>query len=127
MARKHTHKYYREQMTFARVWKCGLPDCSHYMPPHMEANVRGKRSICWSCEESIIIMDGNQWLMDRPTCNDCQSRIATGEKPEEIRAKNRGDLSSLFKKKAELDERAVEELEKRMRELKDDNDPGIVN
>lgn len=70
-ARRHTHKYYRADFRFGRVWACALPDCNHYMPQHMEDFVNGKFSICWQCGEQFK-MNPISMKMDQPVCEECR-------------------------------------------------------
>lgn len=71
-AKRHVHKYHHISVgTMGKVWCCALPDCSHYMPAHMEGMVLGKNSICWSCE-SVFILDSNAMDLDKPLCGKCR-------------------------------------------------------
>lgn len=72
--RRHTHKYYRAHLTFADVWACALPDCTHYMPEHMSTLMNGKRSICWKCNEPMLLHPLNL-TMERPVCDECKLGI----------------------------------------------------
>jgi hypothetical protein len=53
-AKKHTHQYHRISIGYKNVWACALPNCSHYVPPHLEGTMEGKLSICFGCGESFI-------------------------------------------------------------------------
>lgn len=72
MAKKHTHKYYKGFLNSVRVWACALPDCSHYMPKHLERMVSGKASICWKCGNEMIL-DPINMEKDKPICDDCST------------------------------------------------------
>ena len=78
-AKRHVHKYHRVTLSFGLVWACGLPDCNHYMPQHMNQLVEGKNSLCWQCN-IMFVLDANAMKEDRPRCFNCR----TGIKPEEI-------------------------------------------
>lgn len=69
-ARRHVHKYRHVSLSYGRVWACGFPDCSHYMPAHLDEMMPGKYSICWSCGERFIFDEDNM-KNDFPVCNDC--------------------------------------------------------
>lgn len=69
-AKRHTHKYQKVQLGFGKVWACALPDCNHYMPSHMTIMVEGKNSLCWGCNESMIL-DITAMMIDRPICDNC--------------------------------------------------------
>jgi len=69
-SRRHVHKYYRALVAGIKVWACGLPECTHYMPSHMETLVNGKASICWNCDERMILNPSNM-ADDKPICDDC--------------------------------------------------------
>lgn len=73
MAKKHIHKYYKGIISGTTpVWACGYPDCSHYMPEHMEKLIPGKATKCWGsdCDENTI-MDARTMKLDKPLCTDC--------------------------------------------------------
>lgn len=74
MGKKHTHKYFRMDMNYDRVWACALPDCTHYMPKHMEQLVSGKKSICWECGNEFNLNPINM-VKDKPVCEDCSEEI----------------------------------------------------
>ncbi len=65
------HKYHRRKFSSTKVWACALPDCSHFMPKHLEDLIEGKRSICHSCGEEFIL-DKNSLKDDNPNCDDCR-------------------------------------------------------
>ena len=53
------------------TWACALPDCTHFMPRNVENMVEGKKSICWKCNQ-IIILDASNMRDDRPICRTCK-------------------------------------------------------
>lgn len=69
-SKRRLHKYYRAHLRMGDVWACALPDCSHYMPQHMEHLVNGKATICWQCDEKTVMSPANMH-MDRPICPSC--------------------------------------------------------
>lgn len=71
-SKKHIHKYMRVQLKFAKVWRCSLPDCYHYMPPHMEEMLIGRKSICWSCGNHFPL-DEIAMKEEMPNCFSCRS------------------------------------------------------
>ena len=92
MARKHPHKYYRLELNPGQVvWACALPDCSHYMPVHLERSVLGKNFICWNCDKVSQIkpqhikfdreyfseLDKNETI--HPICTNCVLGISPDE------------------------------------------------
>ena len=71
---KHIHKYERTEIGNKGwvVYRCTLPDCSHYLPSAQM--MVGKESICWGvCESTVIYSqeDYNQKLK-RPMCLSCR-------------------------------------------------------
>ena len=70
-SRRHTHKYCRRPVGYQKVWACALPDCNHHMPPHYAALIEGKASICWECEQPMLL-DAINMEMDKPICPDCR-------------------------------------------------------
>lgn len=73
-SRRHRHKYHLVAMGANHVWACALPDCTHYMPNHMEAMVEGKASICWQCGEDMIL-DKENMKDKQPRCYNCKTGI----------------------------------------------------
>lgn len=75
-SRRHPHKYHRVDLEYAKVFSCALPECSHYMPKHMEKTLPGKQSVCWGCDE-VFILDEDALKSDRPMCIKCRTGINT--------------------------------------------------
>jgi hypothetical protein len=76
--KKHIHKYHRLQLQFDKLWVCARPDCTHYMPKHMEQMLIGKASICWSCGGDLIL-DAETMKLDRPICFACANPEITND------------------------------------------------
>ena len=70
--KRHTHKYHRINIAGDMLWACALPDCYHYMPRHMNNMVIGKKSICWSCNNDLV-MDTRSMQSNMPQCLDCET------------------------------------------------------
>lgn len=49
---KHVHRYMRIKMQNKKIWRCSLPDCTHYLQHEMAV---GQRSVCWVCGEEMIL------------------------------------------------------------------------
>jgi formylmethanofuran dehydrogenase subunit E len=70
---KHLHKYRKVNLTVnptkAPYWvfKCTLPDCTHYLREDM---VEGKMVICNVCDEPML-MTRAAMLLARPHCINC--------------------------------------------------------
>ena len=75
--RHKRHKYYKVDVAQHKVWACGLPDCTHYMPKHMENLINGKDSYCWECDAHITLNPSNM-SENKPRCENCR----LGIKPE---------------------------------------------
>lgn len=69
-SKRHVHKYYQVLMGLSKVWACGAPDCSHFLPTHMGRMVNGKYSVCWNCAE-VFILNPSNMERDNPICPDC--------------------------------------------------------
>lgn len=69
-SKRHVHKYHKVMVANQYVWACALPDCTHYMPKHMENMIPGKYSICWNCGETFLL-DTVNMRTDKPYCPDC--------------------------------------------------------
>ena len=71
----HIHKYQRTTIGSKGkfiVYRCALPDCSHYIPPEL---VVGRRSLCNSCANEIIINRDDITIGTiKPICEDCKER-----------------------------------------------------
>jgi ribosomal protein S27AE len=68
--KKHIHKYHKISLNTVMVWACALPNCSHYMPKHLDGMVLGKASYCWNCGNQMVL-DSNNIEMDKPICINC--------------------------------------------------------
>jgi hypothetical protein len=68
---KHTHKYIRATLKYASVWRCALPDCTHFIPKHQEPLIEGRYSFCWGCGERFIL-DEDALKEDMPRCFTCR-------------------------------------------------------
>lgn len=91
MPEEHTHKYekiilggrkvVRDQHGFKKiiktggyeVMKCTVPECTHYIALELAI---GRKSICWVCEEEMILTKENV-RNNKPIHRDCRrQRIA---------------------------------------------------
>lgn len=72
-ARRHTHKYHQVIISGSPLWACALPDCNHYMPLNMTPMVVGKASICWQCNEPMIL-DKENMKLEQPICVNCSPK-----------------------------------------------------
>lgn len=88
VAKRHRHKYHKVEVAGAKVWGCALPDCTHYMPRHMESLVNGKNSICWDCGSDITLNPSNM-LEEKPRCENCR----LGLNAEEVAAAAEAPIS----------------------------------
>jgi hypothetical protein len=88
MTKEHIHKYMRNILGsrnrvaykhgrrillkksdgLFEVYRCMLPGCTHFVSTDL---VVGRRSLCWSCGEEMIIMNANQ---KRPIHEQCSKR-----------------------------------------------------
>lgn len=73
--RHRRHKYYKVEVAQNKVWACALPDCTHYLPKHMEKLANGKDSFCWGCNEHITLNPANM-NDDHPQCENCKMGIS---------------------------------------------------
>lgn len=69
-SKRHIHKYHRIELSYGKVWACALPDCNHHMPQYMDSMVPGKNSLCWNCNEKMVLNPLNM-KNDKPLCSDC--------------------------------------------------------
>ena len=71
-SKNHIHKYHRRRLgTSNKVWACALPDCSHYIPKHMESMAEGKQSVCNQCGEEFVL-NIEAMESDKPRCENCR-------------------------------------------------------
>ena len=66
---KHIHRY--EKIILGKngyvVFRCNLPDCSHYIAERL---ARGKKSICNRCGDEMVL-DTRAMKLVKPHCVDC--------------------------------------------------------
>lgn len=67
---KHIHKYMHQQLKVIKVWRCAAPECSHWMPPHLEDLLMGRFSVCWNCNETFPL-DERAMQDEQPVCINC--------------------------------------------------------
>lgn len=64
------HKYRRSKLsrgTGTIVYRCVLPDCSHYILPHL---LKGRKSVCWRCRpEHEFVIEREHERMAKPHCS----------------------------------------------------------
>lgn len=70
MKNNHTHKYVRTELSPTYlVYKCVLPNCTHYLPTKL---VIGRMSICWNCGVPFqIVARGTRPLKKKFICDNC--------------------------------------------------------
>lgn len=71
MPRKNQHVHRYERVILGKngytVFRCNLPDCSHYIAQHL---AKGKLSICNRCGGEFIL-DTRAMKLEKPHCTDC--------------------------------------------------------
>jgi protein-arginine kinase activator protein McsA len=71
MAKKHTHIHKYQKVKWGKketeIFRCMLPDCSHYL--HLEMAL-GKKSICHKCGRTFTLGKGDI-IKVRPKCDNC--------------------------------------------------------
>lgn len=83
--RHKRHKYYRVEVAQNKVWACALPDCTHYIPKHMEKLANGKATFCWGCNAEMTLNPSNM-NEDRPQCENCKLGIIPEPEPNTTEA-----------------------------------------
>lgn len=78
---RHIHKYQRVDIAKTPgksypVFKCVLPQCSHYITPEL---VVGKETICWRCDE-VFLLTVDLARLVRPHCKDCTRTEGANQK-----------------------------------------------
>jgi len=66
----HVHRYRRTTLTPQSrtvVFRCTLPDCSHYVYPNM---YKGRNCVCWRCG-SVFVIEREHSRMAKPHCSAC--------------------------------------------------------
>lgn len=70
---QHVHKYERQEIGKKGwvIYRCMLPDCSHFLPS--EIMILGRLSLCWgSCGEAVVY---DQYMLSKeikhPKCDKC--------------------------------------------------------
>lgn len=67
----HVHKYKRAKLGKNKqfvVYRCVLPDCTHYLAEH---HIVGQRNVCWVCGKPHIIYRDSNGVLARPHCKSC--------------------------------------------------------
>lgn len=73
------HKYIKRPFGANEVWACANPRCNHYMPPHLEAMVEGKTSLCNTCGNPFVL-NIDSLKESKPRCEDCRfEQIKSGD------------------------------------------------
>lgn len=90
-SKNHVHKYQRvkQKPSGRTIWKCGLPDCSHYTTPELAV---GKKSICWGCEEEFVLTKALMSQKVKPKCNKCRRKSTRTFPGKEKKASNITDI-----------------------------------
>jgi len=75
MSKKHKHKVHKYMRVEwgkknSVIWRCVLPDCSHYVSEGFALN---RASLCWLCGEEFILTT-KKLARKKPKCDACQSR-----------------------------------------------------
>lgn len=80
LARKvklHVHKYKKFKQYKngnAYIFRCMLPNCSHYIP---ESLLEGKASVCWGCGKEFILGPRAKYSV-QPKCKACKRKSNRG-------------------------------------------------
>ncbi len=67
-ALRHTHRYLRTRPRNEIIWRCTLPNCTHFIP--LNITVVGRSSLCWQCGEAFT-MEEKHLTYDQPLCESC--------------------------------------------------------
>jgi hypothetical protein len=63
----HTHKYKKQKLGEQIIFRCMLPNCSHYVLAEL---ISGRATICWRCDKETIITP-QMAKQTKPHCRDC--------------------------------------------------------
>jgi hypothetical protein len=69
--KRHVHRYQRDVLGKSYViYKCALPDCTHYVPENL---VVGRESQCNRCKKNNFIIKRTQdgRILHKPHCEEC--------------------------------------------------------
>jgi hypothetical protein len=74
---RHVHRYVKATLGRNKwpIYKCDLPDCSHYISAEL---VEGKFSICHRCGERFIL-DRKALELAKPHCRSCTEKKVNPE------------------------------------------------
>ena len=81
--KRHIHKYYKADVLGEKLWACALPTCNHHMPPHYSSLISGKATICWECND-IMVLHAYALEMDKPICLVCRRRNSMDDRLKRI-------------------------------------------
>ena len=92
-SKDHIHQYEKVKWGAKQtvIWKCMLPDCSHYL--HVEF-IMGKLCRCFKCGRTFE-MTTAKLLRKRPKCDDCQHKSGQGVKGKREDKVSIPDLSNI--------------------------------
>lgn len=97
MGSSHTHKYYKSHIGWGKgkktVYRCALPDCSHYVAPNA---VLLKYSLCWKCGKEFILPKAVSLLTSKPWCPSCAKDRKKVVEPATHTERARPDLDSFI-------------------------------
>ena len=88
------HKYRKAKLGKHIIYRCMIPDCSHYMRREL---VTGHMSICWSCNQPFLLPSAPSQLKSMPWCRECEKKRKTKDEikveiPKNIYDKLMGEL-----------------------------------
>lgn len=70
---EHIHKYKRAELgnNGYVIYRCMLPNCSHYLAQHLAV---GRSSICWKCGDEFT-MTMTSVKRSKPKCLECIAEL----------------------------------------------------
>lgn len=91
---KHkVHKYYKARVGKMIVYRCALPDCSHYLRKELVTN---HMSLCFRCNQPFMLPKAPSLLKAKPWCDECEktrkAKQSEVEIPDELMKKILGGL-----------------------------------
>lgn len=72
-AKRHAHRYEKRDLGWlGKTWICNLPECTHYMPHHLEKMLPGKQAQCNECD-NVYILTKEKLQSEQPICDECET------------------------------------------------------
>ena len=82
MTVKHkVHKYKKALLGKKVIYRCIIPDCSHYLHRDLVTN---HLCLCWRCNQPFVLPKAPSLLKSKPVCEQCEDLRKTKKVEAEL-------------------------------------------